>query len=68
LKAVNAGDYATVKLDDIKVRMVGATAIAYGTASDKDGKYAYTDVFMQENGAWRAVYSQLALVPPPAKK
>ncbi len=68
VKAVNAGDYATVKLDDVKVRMAGAAAIAYGTASDKDGKYAYTDVFVQESGTWRAVYSQLALVPPAAKK
>lgn len=68
LAAVKNGDYATVKLDEINVRMAGPTAIAYGKATDKDGKYAYTDVFVEEGGTWRAVYSQIALVPPPSKK
>ena len=68
--AVKNGDYATVKLDDIAVSVFGGTAVAHGKAHDKDGKYVYSDVFVQEGGKWRAVFSQLALVapPPPAKK
>jgi ketosteroid isomerase-like protein len=64
--AVKKGDYATVKLDTIDVTVSGATAVAHGKASDKDGKYAYSDVFAQEGGKWRAVFSQLAILPPPA--
>ena len=63
---VKKGDYATVKLDTIEVTVAGATAIAHGKASDKDGKYAYSDVFVQEGGKWHAVFSQIALLPRPA--
>jgi ketosteroid isomerase-like protein len=69
--AVKNGDYATVKLDDIAVSVFGATAIAHGKAHDKDNKYVYSDVFVQEGGKWRAVFSQLGVLqppPPPAKK
>ena len=66
LGAVKNGDLATVKLDDIAVSVFGGTAVAHGKAHDKDGKYAYSDVFVQEGGKWRAVFSQLALLPPPA--
>jgi ketosteroid isomerase-like protein len=65
---VKKGDYATVKLDTIDVTVAGATAIAHGKASDKDGKYAYSDVFVQEGGKWHAVFSQIALLPPPPPK
>ena len=63
--AVKKGDYTTVKLDTIEVTVSGATAVAHGRASDKDNKYAYSDVFAQEGGKWRAVFSQIALLPPP---
>ena len=64
--AVKKGDYVTVKLDTIEVTVAGSTAVAHGKASDKDGKYAYSDVFAQEGGKWHAVFSQIALLPPPA--
>jgi hypothetical protein len=68
LSAVKSGDYATVKLDEILVSNLSGVVVAHGKASDKDGKYAYTDVFVRSNGGWRAAYSQIALLPPPAKK
>jgi len=66
--AVKKGDYTSVKLDTIDVTVAGGTAIAHGKASDKDGKYAYSDVFAQEGGKWHAVFSQIALLPPPSPK
>ena len=66
--AVKKGDYTSVKLDTIDVTVAGGTAIAHGKASDKDGKYAYSDVFAQEGGKWHAVFSQIALLPPPPPK
>ena len=68
IAAVKNGDYATVKLDEIVVNTLSGVVVAHGKASDKEGKYAYTDVFVRVNGAWRAAYSQIALLPPPAKK
>ena len=68
ISAVKNGDYATVKLDEIVVNTLSGVVVAHGKASDKEGKYAYTDVFVRVNGVWRAAYSQIALLPPPAKK
>lgn len=62
LSEVKGGNYSTVKLDSIDVKTFGSTAIATGKASDKDGKYAYTDVFVRQGGGWRAVASQLAKI------
>jgi len=68
LSAVKNGDYATVKLDEVLVSNLSGVVVAHGKASDKGEKYAYTDVFVKANGGWRAAYSQIALLPPPAKK
>jgi hypothetical protein len=68
LAAVKAGDYATTKLDEIVVSTLSGVVVAHGKASDKDGKYAYTDVFVHSSNGWRAAYSQIALLPPPPKK
>ena len=68
LSAVKNGDYASTKLDEIVVSSLSGAVVAHGKASDKDGKYAYTDVFVRVNGGWRAAYSQIALLPPPPKK
>jgi hypothetical protein len=62
LSDVKSGQYATVKLDNINVTLFGSTAIATGRATDKDGKYAYTDVFIREGGKWKAVASQIAKI------
>jgi hypothetical protein len=59
---VKDGQYASVKLGDITVKTFGSTAVATGTATDKDGKYAWTDVFIRQAGTWKAVASQIAKV------
>jgi hypothetical protein len=56
------GNYAGLNLTDIKVHSFGTTAVATGKAADKDAKYAWTDVFVKQNGQWRAVASQIAVI------
>lgn len=68
LTAVKDGEYATTKLDDVTVSTLSGVVVGHGRSSDKDGKYAYSDVFVRLNGEWRAAYTQVALLPPPAKK
>ena len=68
IDAVKKGDYTTIKLDEIAVSSLSGVVVAHGRASDKEGKYAYTDVFVKTNTGWRAAYSQIALLPPPPKK
>ena len=68
LTAVKNGDYATVKLDEIVVNTLSGVVVAHGKSSDKDGKYAYTDVFVHSSSGWHAAYSQIALLPPPPAK
>jgi len=51
------------KIDDLKIRIYGDTAIVIGRAtitatagqSDVRGRYAFTDVFVKESGEWKAV-------------
>jgi hypothetical protein len=43
-----------------------ATAVAHDKASDKDAKYVYSDVFARDGGKWRAGFSEIAPIPPPA--
>ena len=57
-----SGQYESVKLSDMKVKTFGSTAVVTGTATDKDGKYAWTDVFVRQGGGWKAVASQIAKV------
>ena len=45
-----------VELGDMKVRVLGTTAIVQG--KDKSGQFAWMDVFMKRNGKWQAVASQ----------
>ena len=45
-----------VELGDMKVRVIGATAIV--TGKDTTGKFAWMDVFMKRDGHWQAVASQ----------
>jgi ketosteroid isomerase-like protein len=56
------GNYAGLSLTDIKVHSFGTTAVATGKAADKTAKYAWTDVFMKQNGQWKAVASQIAII------
>jgi ketosteroid isomerase-like protein len=62
LSEVKSGQYSNVKIDSVEVKLFGSTAVATGKASDKDGKYVYTDVFVRQGGGWKAVASQLAKI------
>jgi Domain of unknown function (DUF4440) len=68
LMAVKNGEYATTKLDDVTISTLSGVVVGHGRSSDKDGKYAYSDVFVRLNGEWRAAYTQVGLLPAPAKK
>jgi hypothetical protein len=58
------------KLDDLKVRVFGDTAVAYGLETEKStykgkdtsGQYRFTDVFVRRNGAWQAVATHASKV------
>jgi hypothetical protein len=53
------------------VRLFGNTAVVTGSTMEKrsdhgkdsSGKYVWTDVFVKQNGKWKAVVSQTARVP-----
>ena len=59
------------EMGPMKVRFFGGTAIVTGSDTEKSmdkgkdssGKYVWTDVFVKENGKWRAVSSQTTKVP-----
>ncbi len=61
----------SIEMGPMNVRVFGNTAIVTGsdieksTDSGKDtsGKYIWTDVFVKQNGKWRAVASQNTKVP-----
>jgi ketosteroid isomerase-like protein len=46
----------SIELGEMKVRVMGATAIV--TCTDRSGQYAWMDVFMKRDGHWQAVASQ----------
>ena len=59
------------EMGPMKVRIFGNTAVVTGSDSEKSaengkdtsGKYIWTDVFVKQNGKWRAVASQSTKVP-----
>ena len=61
---------ASFTINDLKVRVFGDTAIAYGLETetstykgkDTSGQYRYTDVFVKRNGSWKAVATQATRV------
>ena len=65
--------FETVHGDELKVRVTGDTAIAFGLVSQKmkyngkeiSGQYRFTDVFMKKDGRWQAVWTHLTLVAKP---
>jgi ketosteroid isomerase-like protein len=62
--------FTNFKIDDLKVRFYGDTAIVVGQGSikartktqDLGGKYVWTDTFIKVSGNWKAVASQVAAV------
>jgi ketosteroid isomerase-like protein len=61
------------RLNDVKIRFFGDTAIAHGSESwERDdgskGRYVWTDVWVHRNGAWQIVAAQdLPLIDAPAQ-
>jgi ketosteroid isomerase-like protein len=59
------------EMGPMKVRIFGNTAVVTGSDTEKSmengkdtsGKYVWTDVFVKQNGKWRAVASQSTKVP-----
>jgi len=56
----------TIEMGPMTVRIFGNTAVVTGSDTEKSmengkdtsGKYVWTDVFVKQNGKWRAVASQ----------
>jgi hypothetical protein len=58
----------TIEMGPMKVRQHGSRdrkryRKSTETGKDTSGKYIWTDVFVKENGKWRAVSSQSTKVP-----
>ncbi len=61
----------SIEMGPMDVRFFGTVAIVTGSDTEKSkeagkdtsGKYVWTDVFVKQNGKWRAVASQSAKVP-----
>ena len=61
----------TFEMGPMNVRLFGTVAIVTGSdvetstedGKDTSGKYIWTDVFVKQNGTWRAVSSQSTRVP-----
>lgn len=62
--------FSEFKITDLNVRFYGETAIVVGQGSikghtptkDLSGRYVWTDTFVKQNGAWKAVASQVTSV------
>ena len=61
---------ASFKINDLKVRIFGDTAIVHGLETEKSsykgddtsGQYRFTDVFVKRGGVWRAVATHVTRV------
>jgi len=62
--------FTEFKINDLKMRFYGETAIVVGQGSikartktqDLSGRYIWTDTFVKQKGAWKAVASQVTPV------
>ena len=69
---IKSGDVkiASFKIDDLKVRVKGTTAVVHGLETEKStykgtdtsGQYRFTDVFVKHNGTWKAIATQSSKV------
>ena len=60
--------FTEFKIDDLQVRLYGATGIVVGQGTIKaheekqnllGGKFVWTDTFIRQRGAWEVVVSQV---------
>ena len=64
--------FESFHLDDLKVRVFGDIAIAYGLETEKSkyqgndtsGQYRFTDVFVKRDGRWQAISTHVSRVKP----
>jgi len=62
--------FESFHLDDLKVKVFGKTAIAYGLETEKSkyqgkdtsGQYRFTDVFIKRDGRWQAISTHVSRV------
>jgi len=63
--------FSEFKIDNIRVRLYGDTAVVVGGGTIKarkatqdllDGKFVWTDTFVRQSGAWKVVASQITPV------
>jgi len=62
--------FESIKLDELKVRLFGDTAVVHGLESEKSsykgkdtsGLYRFTDVFVKRNGRWQAIATHVTRV------
>ncbi len=68
--ASGAAKTESMRLDELKVRVLGDTAIVHGLETEKSsykgadtsGQYRFTDVFVRRGGAWVAVATHVSQV------
>ena len=62
--------FESYKLDELKVRLFGDTAVVHGLETEKSsykgkdtsGLYPFTDVFVKRNGRWQAIATHVTHV------
>jgi ketosteroid isomerase-like protein len=65
--------FESFKLEDLKVRVFGDTAVVHGLETrkssykgkDTSGQYRFTNVFVKRNGRWQAIASHVSRVAIP---
>jgi uncharacterized protein (TIGR02246 family) len=68
--ASGAAKTESMRFDELKVRVLGDTAIVHGLETEKSsykgedtsGQYRFTDVFVKRGGAWAAVATHVSMV------
>ena len=75
IKNTTTGDavFDEIKIDSLKVRFYGDTAIVNGLGTakvhekeeDLSGQYSWTDAFVKQNGQWKAVAAHITMVETP---